>query len=480
MHYENRSIRSIRHAAIVSIFGKYVGIILNLVYSAILSRILTPQDFGVVAVVFVFTTFFLLLANMGIGPAVIQNKRLDDMDNRAIFALTFYVAIIISILFALMSYPLSCFYNNSSYVRIGFLLSAALFFNTVNIVPNALLFKAHRFELLAVRSVLIGIATSILTIYLATIGFGYYSIVIQSILGSILTFAWNGYTLRSAIGFKVRRSSIGKIGYFSKYQFAFSLINYFSRNLDNLLIGRFIGETQLGYYNRSYQLMQYPTQNLTHAITPILHPILSIYENEKEVIYEKYIKILRVLSIIGVFVTVYIHFASSEITLMIFGDQWQGSVRSLQLLSLSIWSQMLTSSSGSIFQSLNKTKLLMITGSLSALIIVSMIILGVILGNIDTVALLVSVGYLLVFFQCFYVLTRFGFEMKFHKFMGIFYLDIFNIIVLYIAMVVFTNLFIINDLLFSACIKLVFLGVMYLMLLILTKQYKYLIYVLGL
>lgn len=99
--------QSIKNAALINIVGKYSGIVISLIYSAILGRILSPQEFGIVAVILVFTTFFSLFANMGIGPAVIQNKTMNHNDNRSIFALTLYLGIIISILFSIISYPIS-------------------------------------------------------------------------------------------------------------------------------------------------------------------------------------------------------------------------------------------------------------------------------------------------------------------------------------------------------------------------------------
>jgi len=467
--------QSIKSAAVINIFGKYSSIIINLVYSAILSRLLSPLEFGVVAVVLVFVSFFSLFANMGIGPAVIQNKNLDEEDVKSIFSFTLYIAIIISLLFAILSYPISYFYNNDVYIGIGFLLSLALFFNTINIVPNALFLKAHKFKLVAFRTVFVGIITAIPTIYLATIGFSYYSIVIHSILVASITFFWNGLTSRKIIGIKFRWSSVNKIKEFSKYQYVFSIINYFSRNLDNLLIGRFIGESPLGYYNKSYQLMQYPIQNITHAITPVLHPILSLLENQHEIIYEKYIKILKLLSILGIFVIVYSYFASREIILILFGDQWEGSVRSLQLLSLSVWAQMLASSSGSIFQSLNKTKLMMISGFFSTATIVIFIISGILLGNINSVAMMVSLAYIIVFFQVFYVLIKYGFNKNFFAFFLNFKIDFMNFIFISIAMYLITSFFEIDNLLLSALFKFGISACLYLVLLVVTKQHKYIL-----
>ena len=114
---------------------------MQLGFSAVLARILLPEDYGVIGVMTVFTTFFSVLANMGIGTAVIQNKELSDYDVSNIFTFNLYVAVGLSIIFAIFSVPLSKFYGNSVYIPIGCLLSVSLFFSTMNMLPNALLMK---------------------------------------------------------------------------------------------------------------------------------------------------------------------------------------------------------------------------------------------------------------------------------------------------------------------------------------------------
>ena len=90
----------------------------------------------------------MLFANMGIGPAIIHDKEFDENDNNNIFTFTIYIGLIIAVLFSIFSAIfIASFYGNDIYIPIGILLSVSLFFNTLNIVPNALLLKEHRFKL---------------------------------------------------------------------------------------------------------------------------------------------------------------------------------------------------------------------------------------------------------------------------------------------------------------------------------------------
>ena len=92
---------SIKKAAFINAAANYSCVILQLGFSAVLARILLPEDYGVNGVMTVFTTFFSVLANMGIGTAVIQNKELSDYDVSNIFTFNLYVAVGLSIIFAI-------------------------------------------------------------------------------------------------------------------------------------------------------------------------------------------------------------------------------------------------------------------------------------------------------------------------------------------------------------------------------------------
>lgn len=464
---------SLKKAAFINFIGKYTNIIIQLVYSAILSRILTPKDFGVVAVVTVFTSFFILIANMGIGPAIVQKRDMEEEDINHIFTFTIYIGIIMGILFAIFSIPLSVFYGNKVYLSIGLLLSISLFFNTLNVVPNAILLKKHKFKLVSLRMVIVTIGAAIPTIFLALIGFKYYAIVINSILISFLAFLWNYITTRPKFVFKIEKNRISKIKDFSMYQMGFSFINYFSRNMDNLLIGRFIGEGALGYYDKSYKLMRYPVQNLTHVITPVLHPVLSAHQDDEKYIYSQYIKIVKILSLLGVFITVYSFFASEEIILIMFGEQWVKSILSFKILSISIFFQMTVSSAGSIYQSLDNTKVMFKSGVIFTIITVICIIIGISIGDINAVALLITISLILKFFIDYYFLINECFGYSVIEFYKIFIPDTIIFIILFISMHLASSIMIENILL-SSIYKFFIAFIVYIILLFITKQNKYL------
>lgn len=432
----NNKVYSIKRAAMINAIGKYSKIILNILTEVVLARLLTPHDYGIVAIVTVFTTFFSIFADMGLGTAVVQRKNLTQCDFDNLYTFTVYAGIFLAGIFFVFSYGIAIFYRNHVYIKIGHLLSISLFFDTLNMIPNGIMNRNKMFEAIAIRTLVVYFLSVIVTIALAFLGARYYSLVLQAILVSFLTFLWNARTTKPKFQWKYDNTALKKVASYSGYQFAFNLLNYFSRNLDNLLAGKFIGSTQLGFYNKSYTLMQYPVSNLSGIITPVLHPILSDYQNKKELLYQKYMSVVKLLAAVGIWAEAVCIFAGPEIIHIMYGNKWNESVIIFQLLSISIATQMVNSSAGAAFQALGDTKSMFILGLINTSVTVSSILVGIFSGKtIFSLAFWVSLSFICNFIISYYVLIKYSFKKRFSGFIY----EIFPYII--VGIVVFVSLY---------------------------------------
>lgn len=396
----------LKKGILINFLARYANIIIHIITTAILARLLTPTEFGVVAVVTVFTTFFSLLTEMGVGPAIVQRQDLSEQETSHIFMFTVCVGLITSSVFFLLAPWVVLFYNDIVYLAITRILAVAIFFSTVTIVPMAILNKTHRFALISKISIAANIIVSIITVWLAFQGLSFYSIALRSVMISssifVLTFIFSKLTVR----LEFQRSSLKKIFNFSIFQFLFNIINYFSRNLDNLLIGKFLGASSLGLYDKAYSLMLYPVQNLTHVITPILHPVLAKYQNDYQYIYETYLRMVKILALVGIPVSVVFYFSAEEIIYVFYGERWLTIVPTFRILATTVWIQVILSSSGTIFQAANRTDMLFYSGALSAVFMITAIVLGVVQGKLETLAMYLLIAFLINFFQAYYLLIH--------------------------------------------------------------------------
>lgn len=380
--------------------SKYSGIIISLVVAGVLARLVAPDEFGVVAIATVIISFFSIFSDLGIAPAIIQNKELTEMDLSRIFSFTIWLGIGISILFFLCSWPLSIFYRQNSLLIICQLLAINLFFAAANIVPNAILYKEKEFKFIAYRSLIVQCLGGSIAVGSAFLGAGLYALIINPIFSSIFLFIISYKKNPQKIQYTLGLDSAQKIFSYSAYQFMFNVINYFSRNLDKLLIGKYMNMSALGYYEKSYRLMMLPLQNITHVISPVMHPIFSNFQNDLPQLAISYEKVMRILAFIGFPLSILLWFSAGEITIILFGNQWMPSIPIFQILSISVGIQIILSTSGSIFQAANDTKSLFICGTFSAILNVSGMLAGIfIFKTLEAVAWCICITFTINFIQ---------------------------------------------------------------------------------
>lgn len=461
---------NLKQATLINGGAKLFSLIIQIVINAILSRILSPDEFGVVAIITVFINFFNILSDLGFGTGIVQNKTLKENDYKNIFSFTFYLGIFLGILFIILSYPISIIYKNNIYIPMSFLLFFSIFFNTINMVPNALLLKNKNFFAIGIRTIASTLICGVITIILAYNGFSYYALIINTISTSLIIFLWNYFKNKIKFSFKFSFKSLNKIKQFSLFQFGFSFVNYFSRNLDNLIIGAFISTSALAYYDKSYKLMLYPITLLNTILTPVLHPFFSEHQDDSEYIYDNYIKIVKKLAILGAFASAFCYLNASEIITIIFGNSWNESIMSFKILSLSIFFQLICTTTGSIYQSLGDTKKLFKVGLINTIITVIILFCTVISKEINTISIGITIAYHLHFLISFYVLIRKGFNKKFLDFLRNIKVDYIILLVLLIVSIIYKIE--ISNVYISFMIKSLYILIIYLVLLLITKEYK--------
>ena len=399
--------KSFKKGIIFTSLGTYSNFLVQLIVNMILSRILTPKDYGVVAIMQVFIIFFNLMIESGMGPAIIQNKTLNDSDYKNIFNFSAIFSIILAICFGFLGNLLAVIYNNDIYLNLTWVQAISIVFNGLNIVPTALLNKRMKFKTVNFTLIVSNFFAAIVGITTALLGSGVYSLLYSAITSAFLNFILNRHITKITLSPKLEKRSIVEIWDFSKNQFGFNFINYFSRNSDNILIGKFMGDIYLANYSKAYQLLMLPNQMFLSVINPVLQPVLSEYQDDVEYIKSFYYKIIQFLGLIGVPLSVFLSTSSRQIIFFMFGHQWGAAVVPFSILSLTVWCQLTVSTTGSIFQARNQANILFFTGSISALILVTSIIIGIYMGSIITVSYMLSIGFIINFFVSFYQLIKF-------------------------------------------------------------------------
>lgn len=402
------------HGVFWSAIEKYSGLVVSIIVSMILARILSPQEYGVVAIATVLIQFLQMFCTMGIGPAIIQRKDLPDSDLDSIFTFSLLIGIVLSVLFFVGSWGIASFYDDCQLISVCQILSIQVFFSAANMVPSALMAKNKRFKDIARRTLTLQIISGVISILAAYNGARVYALLVSPVFTAIGIFIWNRRFYKVSINTHMSLDPIKRILPFSAYQFMFDFINYFSRNLDKLIIGKFMTVLELGFYEKSYRLMQLPLNNLTAVVNPVLQPVLASLQDNKKEMAEKYNKLIHYMACISFPLGAVLYMCGSEIIHFFYGGNWDGAINTFEILSLSVPLQLILSTTGGIFQACNEPKHLFFVGMRNTIMTISCFIIAAIFcGNKESMAWAWSLSSFFCFLNSFFVLYSTIFKMPF-------------------------------------------------------------------
>ena len=374
---------------------------------------------------------------MGLGASIIQKKVIKKFFIDSLFLFTLFIGGILAISFiAFSKYILVVYYQNIIYEKLSFYVAINILISTLLIVPRALIVRWKRFKIQGIQIVISNIISGVIAIVLAYLDFSYYSIIFQGIFMNLLLLLLICFNIRYSPSIFFKKEYLKEVFSYSSFVFSSNLINYFGRNLDKILIGKYFGARELGYYDRGYRLMLFPLSIFPYILNSILHPIFARYQNNFERIYVEYLKILKELVMIGVFIAIFTFFSAEEIIFLLYGKQWDNTVIILKILSISIIVQIGASTTGGIYLALGESKKMFFYTGIYSLLLIFATILGIYKRNI----VLLCIYLVLSFFFFFYILYR-GLLKIFKKNFFLFLKEFFNSYILSILLILFNFLY---------------------------------------
>lgn len=375
--------------------GSYSRYFFSFLVSAILARLLVPDDFGVVSMVLVYTGFVDLLAEFGISATVVQKRYLDRRGLSTVFWFAALIGVTLTGISVLLAPVIESFFDFAGLSVVVQVMSINLLLVSLATVPQGLMQQKLAFKQLAVLEIITTILSGIVGITLALQGWGYWALVIQGI--STKAFSLIGYFVftRWLPFFTIQVETIRDIISFSGNLLGFRMINYWSRNADNLLIGRTLGSTQLGFYNQAYTLMMYPIRMLSSVINPSIQPVFATAQDEPQRIAPTYLLLLELIAMITFPMGIFLHLFAGPVIRVLWGNQWEASIPVFEVLAFLTMVQPILATSGSVFIARNKARLLFGLGTLTSVIIIAGIAIGSLFGILG-VATGYAIAYLLL------------------------------------------------------------------------------------
>jgi O-antigen/teichoic acid export membrane protein len=386
--------RSVRGGAF-SLAGETLSFVLRIASTAILARLLMPAEFGLVGMVTALTGFAHIFKDLGLSDATIQNPDVGHDKVSALFWINAAVGLALMLAVAGASPLISAFYREPRLTGIALALSSCFVFSGLTVQHQALLYRQMRFGQMAVVNVAANALSLGVGIGFALAGAGYWALAAKEI--SLTAFRAAGVWLATGWvpGRPRRTAGVSPLLKFGRDVTGFNVINYFARNMDNLLIGRRWGPAPLGLYDRAYQLMLMPLSQLRTPTTRVGMSGLSALQGDSARYSGYYSKLLSVLCFLYMPIVVYLGVYSRPVIRLVLGDQWTGAADIFRILALAGFIQPAAGTADLVLVSRGETRRYFHLGLASAVTIVLAIVIGVRRGPVGVATAYAAANYVL-------------------------------------------------------------------------------------
>lgn len=304
------------------------------VITAILARLLTPADFGLVGMITVITGFLALFTELGFGSAVVQRKDLTDEHVSTAFWVNIWSALALMLVTMMLAPIIAAFYEDPSLTPLTLVLAFHFPLNAFGTMQWNLLHRELDFRRLAVIEIVSLVSAGTVAIGLALKGFGAWSLIAQSLTNAAVSslLAWIMVPLPPLRrGF--HREKFNELFQFGSHLVGYQVLNYFARNLDNLLIGKFLGADALGYYSLAYRLMLSPLFNVSRVLGRVLFPAFSQIQHDRAKVRDGYLRAVRFISLVTFPMMAGMFIVAPELIRVVYGSRWERAIFLVQVLA---------------------------------------------------------------------------------------------------------------------------------------------------
>ena len=346
--------RSVR-GGIVTIAAQASKFVLKFGSTIVLARLLSPEDYGLIGMAAVVTGFVEYFKDLGLSTATIQRQEINHRQIGTLFWINLGVGCLVALIIAGLAPAIAAFYNEPRLEGITQALAINFVFGGLTVQHQALLRRQMQFTSLAkieVVAMAMGVAAAVIGGYY---GLSYWALVLMLMITALTNAVGVWIACRWRPGLPQTDSEIGSMLAYGGNLTGFSLVNYFSRNLDNILIGRRWGSGQLGLYAQAYRLLLLPIQQINNPINSVALPTLSSLQSEPEKYSRYYYKAILLITTLGMPIVAFMFATADDLILLVLGKQWLGVVPLFKFLMPAAFIGTFNVAGGWVYQSLGRT-----------------------------------------------------------------------------------------------------------------------------
>lgn len=310
--------------------------LIRIVSFAILARILNPSIFGLFAMAFIAIDGFSIIKNMGIDAALIQRPEGEDFEKTKHTAFWLIQIVGVCIFLAcLFSAPVAGrMLHNDEVVTLIQILGLVFIISNLGKIPMVMLSRKMRFKVISMIEMIAAMINSVTAVILALIWPNVWSLVIAYLLKQIVTAVWawyhEPYRVRAIFDWRIA----SELFHFGKFLFGSACISYALLNVDNIVVGRFLGAAALGYYVLARNIAAFADLNVIRHISRVFFPAVASIQDDPEAVKASFLKIVRFISMISIPIACVLLIMPAELVRVLYGEKWLSIVPLIQVIAI--------------------------------------------------------------------------------------------------------------------------------------------------
>jgi hypothetical protein len=330
---------SLRHKTIHGVGWSFIDNISNsgitFLVGLVLARLLTPEEYGIMAMIAIFIAISNSIIDSGFSNALIRKTRIERVDYSTVFYFNLTVSILIYALLYLAAPTISVFFKEPVLLAVIRIIGWVLIINALAIIPRTQFVRNVDFKTQTKVSLISSISSGVIGIGMALGGMGVWSLVGQQLFRQFLNtlFLWVYSKWHPVWEFSMK-SFKELFGFGSKLLLS-GLLDTIYKNIYYIVIGRFYTSAQLGQYTRAEQFNMIFSSNLTSVVQRVSYPVLSSIQEEPERLREAYRKVIKITMLITFACMLGLAAVAKPLILILIGEKWLPAVYFLQIICFS-------------------------------------------------------------------------------------------------------------------------------------------------
>lgn len=306
------------------------------VVSIVLARLLSPEDYGLIGIIAIFTAICSALIDGGLSNALIRKQNASDDDYNTIFIMNMVMSLLLYALVFICSPAIASFFNHEELISLTRVSSLSMVIGALSMVQQTRLTKRIDFKTQTKITLIASITSGIFGITMAFIGFGVWSLVAQSLSSQILRtiLLWLNNHWVPKIHFSVM--SFKELFGFGWKLMLSQLLNTLWQELYQVVVGKFYSPATLGQYTRAKGFAQLFSKNITSVIQRVTYPVLSNIQDDKQRMVSAYRRIIKTTMFITAISMFFLGAISEPLLFCLIGPKWHEAAMYLPLICINM------------------------------------------------------------------------------------------------------------------------------------------------